>query len=39
VIETEQRFLRRTTVHDIAIRMSTDAPCSGAGRRKKRPRP
>lgn len=39
VIETEQRFLRRTTVYDIAIRMSTDAPRSGTVRRKKPPRP
>lgn len=36
VIDTEQRFLKKTTVHDIALRMSADRPRSGSARRKKR---
>jgi len=39
VIETEQRFLMKTTVHDIALRMSADPPRPRAGGRRKRPKP
>ncbi len=38
VIETEQRFLMKTTVHDIAIRMSAEKPRRKVkSRKKKRP--
>ncbi len=35
VIETEQRFLRKTSVHDIALRMSPASPRTAARGRKK----
>lgn len=38
VIETEQRFLTKTTVYDIALRMSPNRSRSAAGGRKKRPK-
>lgn len=36
VIETEQRFLLNTTVHDIAVRMTSSRSRSAPGGRKKR---
>ncbi len=38
VIETEQRFLIKTTVRDIALRMSEDGPKSKTRARKRRPK-